>query len=82
MKLALQRFLNGDSHGKGHTDHGVATCALSPWEASVVGFLKLRIFLENLSFYHKLIVLCSADFRQFNAILWTNVDQKYLPTSL
>ena len=27
VKLALQGLLNSNSHGDGHTDHGVVTCA-------------------------------------------------------
>jgi len=50
VKFLLQSLFNSDSHGNGHTDHGVVACALSPWEASVVGFLKLRIYPENLEF--------------------------------
>jgi len=27
VKTLLQAFLNSNSHGDGHTDHGVVTCA-------------------------------------------------------
>ena len=34
-KLLLQRLLNSNSHGNGHTDHGVVTCAQEASEAGL-----------------------------------------------
>ena len=34
-KLLLQRLLNSNSHGDGHTDHGVVTCAQEASEAGL-----------------------------------------------
>ena len=32
-ELLLQRLLNSNSHGNGHTDHGVVTCAKEATQA-------------------------------------------------
>ena len=34
-ELALQRLFNSNSHGNGHTDHGVVTCAQEASEAGL-----------------------------------------------
>ncbi len=42
-KLLLQRLLNSNSHGNGHTDHGVVTCAQEAHHLNVK-LVGLRIF--------------------------------------
>ena len=36
-KLLLQRLLNSNSHGNGHTDHGVVACAQEAHHLDVRG---------------------------------------------
>ena len=37
VKTLLQRLLNSNSHGNGHTDHGVVTCAQEAHHLNVGG---------------------------------------------
>ncbi len=40
VKTLLQRLLNSNSHGNGHTDHGVVTCAHEAHHLTGCGFLR------------------------------------------